>query len=297
MLLREEIAERFRELQDKICGSLEKLDGQAVFREDIWERPGGGGGRTRVIGNGNVFEKGGVNFSAVFGEAPEFVMKKNTGSPNQFYATGISIVMHPRSPMVPIIHMNIRYLELNQDVKWFGGGIDLTPVYVNEDDARYFHGELKSVCDRFSKKFYPAYKSWADDYFFLRHRKEMRGIGGIFFDRLEPDAEFPVEKIFEFVMAVGETFVPVYSTLVKRNRDKPFGENETGWQQLRRSRYVEFNLVYDRGTKFGLETNGRTESILMSMPPTAAWKYDFVPEPGSPEAATLNLLRQRTDWI
>jgi coproporphyrinogen III oxidase len=297
MLMKEKISARFRELQDHICSSLEELDGKAKFKEDLWKRPGGGGGRTRVIENGNVFEKGGVNFSAVHGQAPEFIAPRNDKAINTFFATGVSIVIHPESPMVPVIHMNVRYLELNEVTRWFGGGIDITPMYVDNDDARYFHRAIKSVCDRFNENYYGKFKNWADDYFFIRHRNETRGAGGIFFDNLEPTTGTPVEKLFDFVIAVGESFAPVYAELVNRNRVKRFGEKEKEWQYLRRGRYAEFNLVYDRGTKFGLETDGRTESILMSLPPMAAWKYNMIPEPGSAEALTISSLRKGIDWI
>jgi len=296
MISREDIEGSFQLLQDKICSVLEALDGKEKFMEDVWTRPGGGGGRTRVMQNGGVFEKGGVNFSAVHGEAPEFVIQKKGSAPNTFYATGISIVMHPVSPMVPIIHMNIRYLELNEDSKWFGGGIDLTPIYIIEDDVKLFHSQLKSVCDRFSSKFYPEFKAWADDYFFIRHRNETRGAGGIFYDRLESTPEHSLEQLFDFTKAVGESFLPVYSPLVELHRHESYGEREKHWQLLRRGRYAEFNLVYDRGTKFGLETDGRTESILMSLPPMAAWKYNFKPDPGSMELKTQELLKKGIPW-
>ncbi len=295
LISKTEIAGAFRLLQDKICAALEDIDGKAKFEEDPWQRPGGGGGRTRVIQNGNVFEKGGVNFSEVFGPAPEFMKNGKENAPKTFYATGVSIVIHPVSPMVPIIHMNIRYLELNDNSCWFGGGIDLTPVYIFEDDARFFHQYLKTVCDKFKSGYYNEFKRWADDYFFIRYRNETRGIGGIFFDHLKPTEELSDDRLFEFVKAIGESFVPVYSEIVNRNRMKNYGENEKQWQQIRRGRYAEFNLVYDRGTKFGLETNGRTESILMSLPPLASWKYNFIPD--GEELKTQQLLRKGINWV
>ena len=294
---RREITEYFRGLQDRICHALEEVDG-GTFREDEWERPGGGGGRARVL-NGDGIEKGGVNFSAVHGELPApAAASLGIGSePTEFYATGVSIVLHPRNAHVPIIHMNVRYFELPGGRFWFGGGIDLTPHYVDREDARYFHTQLRQTCDRFDPDYYPRFKKWADDYFYLPHREETRGVGGIFFDRLEPEKEATDKRsLFEFTAAVGESFAPTYLTLHLRSRQKKVTERQRRWQELRRGRYVEFNLVWDRGTKFGLTTNGRTESILMSLPPLAGWTYDYRAEPGSPEAETLSLLRKGIDW-
>lgn len=289
----------FTDLQDRICEALEAADGGGRFHEDRWERAEGGGGRTRIFQQGNVIEKGGVLFSAVHGPASESVMKqmKEEGQTAEFYATGVSIVLHPRSPMVPIIHMNVRYFELSTGDCWFGGGIDLTPHYVVEDDARWFHRYLKEACDRHDSTYYDTYKTWADDYFFVRHRNETRGIGGIFFDYLRPSEAHSKEALFQFVQEVGNSFAPIYTHFMRQNQELPYGEREKQWQLLRRGRYVEFNLVWDRGTKFGLETNGRTESILMSMPPQADWTYNYQPEPGSQEAHTLNLLKKGVDWL
>ena len=297
MIQKEDIVKSFQALQDDICDSLEKLDGTGKFREDNWNRPEGGGGRSRAIANGNVLEKGGVNFSAVHGPTPEKILQALKLENADFFATGVSIVLHPVNPHVPIIHMNIRYFEMSNGTYWFGGGIDLTPHYVSDDDARFFHQSLQSTCDRFDKAYYPKFKSWADEYFYLPHRNETRGIGGIFFDRLKGDNEEEKEQLFEFTLEVGKTFIPTYSELVMRNNHKAFSEDEKRWQQLRRGRYVEFNLVHDKGTKFGLDTGGRTESILMSMPPTAGWQYDHSPEAGSRELATLHKLRKGIDWI
>ena len=297
MIDKQEIAAQYQEIQDEICRGLERLDGTGRFEEEIWQREGGGGGRTRIIQNGTVLEKGGVNFSAVFGKLPEPVKRSFKVEAEDFFATGVSIVIHPNHPLVPIIHMNIRYFEMNEEVRWFGGGIDLTPHYVYEEDARYFHTHLKSVCDRFSPSFYPRFKEWADDYFFIRHRSETRGIGGIFYDRLNPvTAGVGWNEIFEFSKAVGRSFVPVYTELVNRHRNEDCSEQQKQWQYQRRSRYAEFNLVYDAGTKFGLETNGRIESILMSLPPQANWVYNFSPAPGSEEEKTLQLLKKGIDW-
>ncbi|GAL87690.1 hypothetical protein MYP_4921 [Sporocytophaga myxococcoides] len=295
---RTEIEGFFKGLQERITTALEECDGKAFFEEDIWTRAEGGGGRSRVIQNGNVFAKGGVNFSAVWGPAPEKITKALQVNGNEFYATGVSIVIHPQSPMVPIIHMNVRYFEMNDGTWWFGGGIDLTPHYINSEDAIYFHKNLKEVCDRYHSSYYPQFKEWADNYFFIPHRNETRGIGGIFFDRLSEDREKGISKEdrFAFVKAVGNLFAPLYIEIVNRNKEKHYSEVEKKWQSLRRSRYVEFNLVYDKGTKFGLDTNGRTESILMSMPPSANWEYNYSPPEGSREAETTSLLRKGINW-
>jgi coproporphyrinogen III oxidase len=294
-LFRNEVSSWFRELQLRICSALENADGKGKFHEDEWKRQEGGGGKSRILVNGSVIEKGGVNFSAVFGKTPDFLKSDSTTANSAFFATGVSVVMHPHSPMVPIIHMNVRYFENDQDA-WFGGGIDLTPHYVKEEDAEYFHLQLKQMCDRHHHNFYPEFKKQADDYFFIPHRNETRGIGGIFFDHLRGAKDFPIEKIFEFVKDTGNLFPVVYSEIMARNRNRDFDDSNIEWQRLRRGRYAEFNLVYDKGTKFGLETGGRTESILMSLPPLASWKYDYHPEPGTYEAKTLQFLKKGIDW-
>lgn len=301
----DDIASFFKNLQDSICTQIQNEDGTGQFQEDIWEHHSGGGGRTRLIQNGSVIEKGGVNFSCVKGEVhPRLRQQMNLpeGSDYHFTATGVSIVMHPQSPKVPIIHMNVRYFELSDGTCWFGGGIDLTPHYVVEEDARFFHQTLKAACDLHHPAFYPKFKDWADDYFFIPHRNETRGIGGIFFDYLKPGQpgngqELSKEQLFAFVGQVGESFAPIYTKLMRKNRNEPFTEAEKQWQYLRRGRYVEFNLAWDRGTKFGLETNGRTESILMSLPPQANWAYNLVPEAGSKEAETTAFLKKGLDWV
>ena len=300
MLTKETIRDWFIGLQESICQQLEEADGKGKFISDQWNRSGGGGGITRVVANGNVIEKGGVNFSAVWGKTPDPVLKSmqlEGVEPPDFFATGVSIVLHPFSPMVPIIHMNVRYFEMTNGTWWFGGGIDLTPHYVNGEDARYFHEALKTVCDHHHPSYYPEFKNWADDYFFLKHRKETRGIGGIFFDYLKGDGEFTRESRFEFIKELGSRFGPLYTYFMKKNTSLPFSEKEKQWQFLRRGRYVEFNLVWDRGTKFGLDTDGRTESILMSLPPQAEWTYNYQAEPGSEEEKTLSLLRKGINWI
>jgi coproporphyrinogen III oxidase len=302
MVTKEEIAEAYKDIQDEICAGLELADGGAQFQEELWRREGGGGGRTRIIQNGNVIEKGGVNFSAVEGELPENIKKAFGVAEDQFFATGVSIVIHPNHPWVPIIHMNIRYFEMvsesDKKLRWFGGGIDLTPHYVVDEDAHFFHKNLKDTCDRFKQDFYPKFKSIADDYFYIKHRDETRGVGGIFYDRLTPEnTQLEWRDIFEFSKAVGRTFLPVYKELIERNRSKSFTEEHKIWQYQRRSRYVEFNLVYDAGTKFGLETNGRIESILMSLPPQANWVYNYKPASGSAEERTNSLLKKGINWI
>lgn len=307
MLTKEQITEWFKSLQDDICIALENEDGNGKFEEDNWLREEGGGGRTRILQNGNVIEKGGVNFSAVHGDVPDFLIKENSSPSTEkdtFYATGVSIVIHPNNPMVPIIHMNVRYFEMSNGTWWFGGGIDLTPHYVDEADAIFFHSSLKKACDNHHPNYYPDFKKWADDYFFITHRKETRGIGGIFFDHLtpfpSPDGEGRPSgrgEVFAFVQDIGRSFAPAYTFLMNRNKNKPYTEANRQWQLLRRGRYVEFNLVYDKGTKFGLETNGRVESILMSLPATAGWFYNYKAAPDSPEEKTLSLLKKGINWI
>lgn len=297
MGFKEKVAEEFRLIQNEICAGLEKIDGKAKFKEDKWERPGGGGGASRILLHGNVFEKGGVNFSEVYGELPELVQKEFKTSSKEFFATGVSIVLHPNNPHVPIIHMNIRYFELPGENKyWFGGGIDLTPHYIVDDQAKFFHGVLRATCDKHHPSYYPEFKEWADNYFFIPHRDETRGIGGIFFDHLKENDFRTREELRDFVFDVGRSFLPAYLPLVEQNAGKPFTEQEKQWQLLRRGRYVEFNLVYDRGTSFGLKTGGRIESILMSLPYLASWEYDFKAQKNSPEEKTLGLLKKGINW-
>ena len=308
MLTKEEISDWFKSLQADICAQLEAVDGKGRFISDAWERPGGGGGVSRVIKDGHIIEKGGVNFSAVWGKTPEATMKLlNIAVPEyeipEFFATGVSIVLHPFNPMVPIIHMNVRYFEISHALKdqkeiwWFGGGIDLTPHYVDEADAKYFHNHLKKVCDEHHPSYYRDFKKWADDYFFIRHRNETRGVGGIFFDYLKGEGGFTKESRFAFVKSVGQAFAGLYTHFMEKNHPIPYTEKDKQWQYLRRGRYVEFNLVWDRGTKFGLETDGRTESILMSLPPQANWEYNHIPAEGSSEAKTLSLLKKGIHWV
>ncbi|WP_026898374.1 oxygen-dependent coproporphyrinogen oxidase [Daejeonella oryzae] len=298
MITKEQIADAYKQLQDEICIGLEQADGQGKFQEELWERDGGGGGRTRIMQNGSILEKAGVNFSAVYGQLPDAVKKTFAVEQNDFFATGVSIVIHPNHPWIPIIHMNIRYFEMSDEIRWFGGGIDLTPHYVIPEDAKFFHQSLQNVCDHFNANFYSKFKTWADDYFYIKHRHETRGIGGIFYDRLNPEtAGIGWEEIFEFSKSLGRSFLPIYSSLIQNNRNRDYSEEQKLWQFQRRSRYAEFNLVYDAGTKFGLETNGRIESILMSLPPQANWVYDFKATPNSEEEKTLQFLKKGISWI
>jgi coproporphyrinogen III oxidase len=291
-----DISNWFKSLQDSICSGLESLDGEGSFIEDAWNREEGGGGRTRTFKDGDLIEKGGVNFSAVHGPTPEKILSALGLEKSNFYATGVSIVLHPNNPWVPIIHMNVRYFEMSNGIWWFGGGIDLTPHIIIEEKAQSFHKILKQACDNHSYDYYPKFKKWADDYFYLSHRKETRGIGGIFFDRLKDDDSFTKEDRWNFVKEVGTTFIPIYTDAVQGLRSKPFDEEETNWQKIRRGRYVEFNLVHDKGTKFGLDTDGRTESILVSMPPQASWEYNHAPS-NSSFKKTLALLKKGVDWV
>jgi coproporphyrinogen III oxidase len=291
MSWREKAESYFKQLQDAISNTIAELDG-TPFREDAWSREGGGGGRTRVLEGGRVFEKAGVNFSSVHGELPEqFAAKIPLGTGTSFFATGLSLVFHPQNPMVPAVHANFRYLEKG-DAAWFGGGTDLTPCYPYADDAVHFHRTLRNVCDRHDVEFYSRFKKWCDEYFVLKHRGEMRGIGGVFFDYLQGDRE----KNFAFVSDLGNSFLEAYVPIARRRATEPYAEHERQYQLYRRGRYVEFNLLYDRGTIFGLETRGRTESILMSLPPLVRWIYDFQPEPGSREDNALEFFQPR-DWV
>ena len=295
--MKNEIEDWLRGFQDDLCRQLETQDGGSTFREDIWHHQKGGGGRSRVFENGQVLEKGGVNFSAVSGTLPAKAAAALLLPDNQFFATGVSVVLHPGNPMVPITHMNVRYFEAGNGMAWFGGGIDLTPIYINLKQAADFHRMLEQVCDKHHPTYYPEFKTWADNYFYIPHRQETRGVGGIFFDRLQANAEISITQRFAFVQDIAAAFGPWYTQIMRENQDLPFNQEQKEWQYLRRGRYAEFNLVNDRGTKFGLETGGRTESILMSLPPQAAWVYNYVPQPGSPEAETLEYLKKDIDWV
>lgn len=282
----------FQRLQNTITERFSAING-SPFREDGWEHLNGGGGRTRVLTDGNVFERVGVNFSEVYGSKlpPSILEQFPETEGHDFGATGISLVAHPRNPFVPTVHMNYRYFEAGP-VWWFGGGADLTPYYPFEEDVVHFHRTLKTACDRHNPKFYQKFKKWCDEYFFIKHRNEPRGVGGIFFDYLQGD----FDKIFAFVKDCGECFLPTYEPILLRRKDLEYSDRERKFQLYRRGRYVEFNLVYDRGTKFGLQTKGRIESILMSMPPLVRWEYDYEPEPGSPEAELYEKFLIPRDW-
>lgn len=292
--IREEMGRLVFAEQDAICAALERMDGRARFGADRWERPGGGGGVTRVLQDGAVFEKAGVSVSEVHGALdPAFARRLQGGDGAAFAAVGLSLVLHPASPLVPTVHLNVRFIQRG-GVGWFGGGADLTPYYLFEEDVRHFHRTLRAACERHPPEpdAYARYKKAADAYFFLRHRGEHRGVGGIFFE----DLPGPLAPQLPFVADVARAFLPAYLPIVERRRDLPFGEDQRRWQELRRGRYVEFNLVLDRGTTFGLETGGRTESILMSLPPQARWAYDHRPAPGSEEARLLEALRTPREW-
>ena len=298
--MKEKFLSFIQNLQDGICGALEQVDGNARFREDLWDRPEGGGGRTRVIENGNVFEKGGVNISAVHGKLPEAMQKMFNVGDVDFFACGLSLVIHPKSPMVPTVHANWRYFEMydasgNVIDQWFGGGQDLTPYYLFEEDARHFHQICKNACDRHDASFYPKYKKQCDDYFWNAHRGEARGIGGLFFDYLKK-GEKSLDQWYDFVTDIGNSFTSAYVPIVQKRKDLPYSQANRTWQEIRRGRYVEFNLVHDKGTLFGLRTNGRIESILMSLPPHVQWVYDHHPEPGSDEAKLVEVLRNPVEW-
>jgi coproporphyrinogen III oxidase len=289
--LRDRVAAYFRDLQDRIVAGLEALDGAGRFRADAWQREGGGGGRSRVLADGGVFEKAGVNFSDVHGEMAEELARQVPGEGRHFTACGTSLVLHPRSPLVPTVHANFRFLTKGER-RWFGGGADLTPYYPYREDVVHFHKAWQRVCTRHAPLIdYGRLKRWCDDYFFLPHRGEARGVGGIFFDYLEGD----VERLFAFVRDAGDAFLDAYAPIVRRRSGEAYTEEQKAFQEFRRGRYAEFNLIYDRGTLFGLKTGGRTESILMSLPPRVRWPYDYHPQPGTREAELSEYLRPR-DW-
>lgn len=289
----ERLSQFFMDLQSRLCRGLEALDGSGRFTEDWWEHHSGGGGRTSVIQQGDTFEKGAVNTSAISTKLTDLLAERMKVPPQEIFATGVSLILHPRSPMIPTVHANFRYLELTDGTFWFGGGADLTPYYLFEEDARHFHEVWKSACDRYEPGAYARFKQWCDEYFFIKHRLEARGVGGIFFDYLKGD----FDHLFQFVQACGNSFLASYEPIVKRRKNEPWGEPEKNWQLLRRGRYVEFNLVYDRGTLFGLETQGRTESILLSLPPLVRWSYNIKPERGSREEQLLSVLKNPRAWI
>lgn len=301
--IKERWIEYIQQLQDNICAALEEADGEVKFIEDKWERKEGGGGRTRVMANGNVFEKGGVNTSVVYGEVTDLMRSQLKIDGSKWFACGLSLVMHPSNPFVPTTHANWRYFELydadgNVKDSWFGGGADLTPYYLFEEDAIHFHTTLKKANDPFGLDLYPKYKKQCDGYFANHHRsEEMRGIGGIFYDYVRPDDKMDIEKLFQFQQSNGNSFVKAYVPIIHKRKDVSYNEKHKYWQEIRRGRYVEFNLIHDRGTIFGLKTNGRTESILMSLPPTVRFDYDYKPIPGSEEDKLLQACLHPVDWL
>lgn len=302
VLFKDQWVSFIHDLQNRICSALEAADGKARFIEDQWQRAEGGGGKTRVISNGNVFEKGGVNTSVVFGEVTDTMRTQLKISGAKWFACGLSLVLHPVNPFVPTVHCNYRVFELynEQDEvidRWFGGGTDLTPYYLIEEDAHHFHQTYKTVCDEFDPSFYPAFKATCDDYFVNWHRdKERRGIGGIFYDNQKPDNSKDLGFWFAFSQACGNAFIPAYVPIVEKRKQLPYTPEHKHWQEIRRGRYVEFNLVHDRGTLFGLKTNGRIESILMSLPPTVRFEYNYQPQPGSEEDKLLQVCLQPKEW-
>jgi coproporphyrinogen III oxidase len=303
LLFRERWIGHIHKLQDSICAALEQADGSACFVEDRWERSlNGGGGKTRLISDGKLFEKGGVNTSVVFGSVTDTMRTQLKIEGSSWFACGLSLVIHPLNPYVPTVHANWRYFELYDPLgetidSWFGGGTDLTPYYFFEEDARHFHRSLKKTLDPFGSELYPNYKKACDLYFANHHRnEEMRGIGGIFYDYLRPTIDTDIERLYRFQEANGNAFLEAYLPIVEKRRHLPYAEKEIKWQEIRRGRYVEFNLIHDRGTLFGLKTNGRTESILMSLPPRARWIYDYQPEAGSAEDELLQLCLHPKEW-
>ncbi len=296
-------------LQDAITSKLEAVDGKAKFKEDLWKRPEGGGGRTRVIENGNVFEKGGVNISGVHGKLPESMQNYFGVKDADFFACGLSLVLHPKSPMVPTVHANWRYFEMYPSTalrageqrpivdQWFGGGQDLTPYYLFDEDAKHFHQICKTACDKHNPEFYPKYKARCDEYFYNSHRNEARGVGGLFFDYCKKTDTMSMQNWYDFVTEVGNSFLEAYVPIVEKRKNLPYTKAQRNWQEIRRGRYVEFNLVHDKGTLFGLKTNGRIESILMSLPPHVQWVYDHHPERGSEEERLIDVLQNPVDWV
>jgi len=291
------------DLQANICTALETADGKATFTTDNWEREQGGGGKTKVISDGRIFEKGGVNTSVVWGKVTDTMRLQLKIEGDKWFACGLSLVVHPQNPYVPTTHANWRYFELydaegNVCDRWFGGGADLTPYYLFQEDARHFHASFKNAMDGFDQAWYPRYKKWCDEYFVNKHREnEMRGIGGVFYDHLRPTDAADADRLFAFQQANGNAFIPAYLPIVEKRTSMAYGEREKEWQEIRRGRYVEFNLIHDRGTLFGLKTNGRTESILMSLPPRARWVYNYQPAEGSPEATLLDACKHPRNWI
>ncbi len=291
-----------KNLQNTITSKLEEIDGKARFKEDVWKRPEGGGGKTRVIENGAVFEKGGVNISAVHGKLPESMQKYFKVNDCDFFACGLSLVLHPKNPFVPTVHANWRYFEMYDAEgkiisSWFGGGQDLTPYYLFDEDAIHFHQTCKNACDKHHSDFYPDYKKRCDGYFWNTHRDEARGIGGLFFDYLKETDTLTMQDRYDFVTEIGNSFLDGYVPIVEKRKNITFTKAQKDWQEIRRGRYVEFNLIHDKGTLFGLKTNGRIESILMSLPPRVQWHYNHLPEEGSEEEKLIKVLTHPIKWV
>lgn len=288
-------------LQQTITSHIEKLDGKSKFIKDNWVREKGGGGLTMVLENGNIFEKAGVNVSKVFGELPDSMSEILSVNQSDFFACGISLVLHPKNPMAPTFHANLRYFELYKNNKlkdsWFGGGLDLTPYYIFDEDVVHFHESCKKVCDKYNEKFYQDYKKKCDEYFWNTHRNEARGVGGLFFDYCRKNDKMTIEHWFSFIADLGNCFLESYCPIIEKRKDLIYNKEQLKWQQIRRGRYVEFNLLHDKGTLFGLKTNGRIESILISMPPKAEWAYNIVPKRGSKEEKLLKILKTPKTWI
>ncbi|WP_378185934.1 oxygen-dependent coproporphyrinogen oxidase [Aquimarina sp. W85] len=300
--MKERFYQYIEELQDKITKTLEQLDGIATFKEDLWQRPEGGGGRTRVIENGAIFEKGGVNISGVHGALPPAMQAYFKVGDLDFFACGLSLVLHPKNPMVPTVHANWRYFEMYDKSgaivdSWFGGGQDLTPYYLFDEDAIHFHAVCKAACDAHNPGFYPEYKKKCDTYFYNPHRNEGRGVGGLFFDYCKATDTMSMKHWYDFVTTVGDSFLEAYVPIVQRRKGLSYTTDQRDWQEVRRGRYVEFNLVHDKGTLFGLKTNGRIESILMSLPPRVQWHYNHHPNPGSEEARLVEVLKNPINWV
>ena len=300
--MKDEFYQYIQNLQDTITAGLEKMDGFAKFREDIWKRPEGGGGRTRVIENGAVFEKGGVNISAVHGALPQSMQQYFGVEDVDFFACGLSLVIHPKNPMVPTVHANWRYFEMYDKTgaivdQWFGGGQDLTPYYLFEEDAGHFHSVCKKACQAHDPGFYTTYKKTCDTYFWNSHRKEARGVCGLFFDYCRAKEKRTIKDWYNFVTEVGNSFLEAYLPIVEKRKDLNYTKSQRDWQEIRRGRYVEFNVVHDKGTLFGLRTNGRIESILMSLPPHVQWRYDYHPEKGSQEEELIQVLQNPREWV
>ncbi|MGA0896005.1 MAG: oxygen-dependent coproporphyrinogen oxidase [Flavobacteriaceae bacterium] len=300
--MKERFYQYIQNLQDRITDAIEAQEGKAKFKEDLWTRPEGGGGRTRILENGEVIEKGGVNISAVHGPLPKSMQAYFKVGDVDFFACGLSLVLHPKNPMVPTVHANWRYFEMYDKTgelieQWFGGGQDLTPYYLFEDDVIHFHSICKRACDEHHPQFYTEFKKKCDSYFYNSYRKEARGVGGLFFDYLKEDSQFSLDERYNFVTTVGDSFLEAYLPLLEKRKEMTFTPEQRTWQEIRRGRYVEFNLVHDKGTLFGLRTNGRIESILMSLPPKVQWQYNHQPEDGSKEAQMLEVLKNPRNWV